>query len=200
MKKFIFGVIAGLLVGSAASVLVIWQAGLMDAEVEMVGVAIHDTIYKDTLTVKEPVKELAFYNEKWLRKLFETTDYNRWENYEDGYAIMYPSFMERKDLKNPDGRKIELEFHGIKMVSCAYDDECGITFQEKYKVLSASAVTKKLTDKSFTIAGSCGDYRLYFEKDIMLKPRTWLYMRVEFPTELTWAVDPLLHYVKDYEP
>ena len=113
MKKFIFGVIAGLLVGSAASVLVIWQAGLMDAEVEMVGVAIHDTIYKDTLTVKEPVKELAFYNEKWLRKLFETTDYNRWENYEDGYAIMYPSFMERKDLKNPDGRKIELEFHGI---------------------------------------------------------------------------------------
>lgn len=34
----------------------------------------------------------------------------------------------------------------------------------------------------------------------MLKPRTWLYMRVEFPAELTWAVDPLLHYVKDYEP
>ena len=23
---------------------------------------------------------------------------------------------------------------------------------------------------------------------------------VEFPAELTWAVDPLLHYVKDYEP
>lgn len=35
---------------------------------------------------------------------------------------------------------------------------------------------------------------------IKLKDRTWMYLRVEFPRELTWAVDPLLHYVKDYEP
>jgi hypothetical protein len=27
-----------------------------------------------------------------------------------------------------------------------------------------------------------------------------MYLRVEFPQELTWAVDPLLHYVKDYQP
>ena len=35
---------------------------------------------------------------------------------------------------------------------------------------------------------------------VKLKNRTWLYLRVEFPQELTWAVDPLLQYVKDYEP
>ena len=29
---------------------------------------------------------------------------------------------------------------------------------------------------------------------------SWMYLRVEFPQELTWAVDPLLHYVKDYQP
>ena len=49
-------------------------------------------------------------------------------------------------------------------------------------------------------AGNCGKNRLFFEKDIMLKPRTWLYLRVEFPSELTWAVDPLLQYVKGYQP
>lgn len=26
------------------------------------------------------------------------------------------------------------------------------------------------------------------------------FIRVEFPHELTWAVDPLLHYVMDYQP
>lgn len=200
MKKFVFGAIMGLVVGLATSGVFIWQSGLLEPEVEMIGVEIHDTIYKDTLTLRVPVKELAFYNEKWVRNLFETTDYERWENYDDGYEIMYPRFMERKDLKNPNGRKIELEFHGIKMVSCAYDDKSGMSFQEKYEALSASAVTKTVKDKSFTIAGNCGDFRLYFEKDIMLKPRTWMYLRVEFPSELTWAVDPLLHYVKDYEP
>jgi hypothetical protein len=29
---------------------------------------------------------------------------------------------------------------------------------------------------------------------------SWMYLRLEFPQELTWAVDPLLHYVKDYQP
>ena len=42
--------------------------------------------------------------------------------------------------------------------------------------------------------------KLFFEKDIKLKDRTWMFLRVEFPRELTWAVDPLLHYVKDFEP
>ena len=26
-----------------------------------------------------------------------------------------------------------------------------------------------------------------------------MYLRVEFPSELTWAVDPLLQYVKDFQ-
>ena len=37
-------------------------------------------------------------------------------------------------------------------------------------------------------------------KDIKLKGRTWMYLRMEFPSELTWAIDPLLQYVLNYQP
>ena len=127
-------------------------------------------------------------------------DYKLWENYKDGYKIEYPSFMYRTDLKNPDERKIELEFHGITMSCRAYDDKYDMTVREKFEAVSQSSVTTSLADSSFTLAGGCGENRLYFEKDILLKPRTWMYLRVEFPSELTWAVDPLLHYVKDFQP
>ena len=178
MKKFVYGVIAGLLAGLAAGAVFIWQMGLMEPEVEMVGVEIHDTIYRDTLTLKVPVQEPVYYDAKWLRRAFETPYTTHWQNYEDGYEIEYPNFMERV-----------VDYY-----------KGGMTVREKYEALSASAVTKVLLDRAFTTAGNCGKNRLFFEKDIMLKPRTWLYLRVEFPSELTWAVDPLLHYVKDYEP
>ena len=53
--------------------------------------------------------------------------------------------------------------------------------------------------KYFLMAGGVGDYKSFFEKDIKVKERTWMYLRVEFPKELTWAVDPLLQYVLNYE-
>ena len=195
MRKLLFGALAVIVVG-IVFVSLTKQAEGRGNDVKTV--VVHDTVYKDTLVVTVP--ELMLYNEKWVRNLFEKTDYKLWENYEDGYEIEYPSFMYRTDLENPDGRKIELEFHGITMFCRAYDDKYEMTVREKFEAIGQSAVTTSLADSSFTLAGNCGKNRLYFEKDILLKSRTWMYLRVEFPSELTWAVDPLLHYVKDYQP
>ena len=194
MRKLLFGII-----------LLAWVVDLyygceskVKEVTKTVTVTVHDTVYLDTLVMTVP--ELLLYNEKWVRNIFEKTDYKYWENCEDGYGIEYPSFMYRTDLENPDGRKIELEFHSINMFCRAYDDKYDMTVREKFEAIGQSAVTTSLADSSFTLAGCCGKNRLYFEKDILLRPRTWMYLRVEFPSELTWAVDPLLHYVKDYEP
>jgi hypothetical protein len=191
MRKLIFSIM--LLV---ATVSVYYGCDSKKEQVKKV--VVHDTIYRDTLVVTVP--KLMFYNEKWVRSQFEKTDYKLWENYKDGYKIEYPSFMYRTDLKNPDERKIELEFHGITMSCRAYDDKYDMSVREKFEAVGLSAVTTSLADSSFTLAGGCGENRLYFEKDILLRPRTWMYLRVVFPSELTWAVDPLLHYVKDFQP
>lgn len=200
MKKFILGVVIGLVVGLAGCAVFIWQSGLLEPEVEMIGVEIHDTIYKDTLTVNVPVQVPVYYDAKWLRKAFETPYTTHWRNYVDGYEIVYPYFMVRKpDLSHGD-RNLRVDYQDICMTVRTDDDDYDMTVREKYEAVSQAAVTKALKDSTFTMAGKYDKNRLYFEKDIMLKPRTWLYLRVEFPPELTWAVDPLLHYVKDYEP
>ena len=38
----------------------------------------------------------------------------------------------------------------------------------------------------------------FFEKEIKGEHH-WYYLRVEFPVELTAAIDPLLQYVKEYK-
>ena len=200
MKKFVMGVVVGLVAGFGGCAAFVWQSGLLEPEVEMIGVEIHDTVYKDTLTLRVPVKEPVYYDAKWLRKAFEIPYTTRWRNYVDGYEIDYPSFMERKvDLRHGD-RNLRVSYQDICMTVRTSDDDYDMTVREKYEAVSQAAVTRALADSAFTMAGKYGKNRLFFEKDIMLKPRTWLYMRVEFPAELTWAVDPLLHYVKDYEP
>ena len=115
-------------------------------------------------------------------------------------GIEYPNFMERVVDYYKGGRNLRVDYRDVCMTARTVDDDYDMTVREKYEALSASAVTKVLLDRAFTTAGNCGKNRLFFEKDIMLKPRTWIYLRVEFPSELTWAVDPLLHYVKDYQP
>lgn len=75
-----------------------------------------------------------------------------------------------------------------------------MSVMEKYEGLNMGAVTKSVADSSFLLAGRSDQNKRFFEKDIKLKGRTWMYLRVEFPREMTWAVDPLLHYVKDYQP
>lgn len=160
-------------------------------------IVVHDTIYKDTVYVA--VRDTVFIDAKWLRRRFETAGKTYWKNYGDGYVVGYPDFMNWKIL-NQGERNLRLEYHDISMVVRAYDDKREMSVKEKYEGMNISANTKSVADSSFLLAGKCDKERCFFEKDIKLKGRTWMYIRVEFPQELTWAVDPLLHEVKDYWP
>lgn len=195
MRKLLFGALAVIVVGG---VIVSLSRQVEGGGNDVKTVVVHDTIYKDTLVAEN--KELVFVDAKWLRSQLAVPNKAYWKNYEDGYGVEYPVFMERLQDGRDGQRNLRVEFQGISMIVSTCDDKYDMSVQEKFEAVSQSAVTKVLADSSFTLAGSCGKNRLYFEKDILLKPRTWIYLRVEFPSELTWAVDPLLHYVKDYEP
>lgn len=189
MKKLLFGVII-VIVGVSA------YFARSERSVEK-KVVVHDTICIDTQYITK--RDTVFFNAQWLRKQFENSPKSYWKNYGDGYEVEFPDFM-NKVLLNKGERNLKVEYHGISMVVSAYDDEFEMSVLEKYEALNMSAVTKSVGDSSFLLAGKCDKNKLFFEKDIKLKDRTWMFLRVEFPQELTWAVDPLLQYVKDYEP
>ena len=189
MKKLLFGVII-VIVGVSA------YFARSERSVEK-KVVVHDTICIDTQYITK--RDTVFFNAQWLRKQFENSPKSYWKNYGDGYEVEFPDFM-NKVLLNKGERNLKVEYHGISMVVSAYDDEFEMSVLEKYEALNMSAVTKSVGDSSFLLAGKCDKNKLFFEKDIKLKDRTWMFLRVEFPRELTWAVDPLLHYVKDFEP
>ena len=195
MRKLLLGALSVIVVGI---VIVSFPKLTEGEENDVKTVVVHDTIYKDTLVVEN--KEPVFVDAKWLRSQLAVPNKAYWKNYEDGYGVEYPAFMERVQDGRDGQRNLRVEFQGISMIVSTCDDKYDMSVREKFEAVSQSAVTKVLADSSFTLAGSCGKNRLYFEKDILLKTRTWIYLRVEFPSELTWAVDPLLHYVKDYEP
>ena len=155
---------------------------------------VHDTVFVDN-----PLKKVdtVFYDSKWLRNRFETAKWKKWRNYKDSIAVEYPEFM--KYMSDSRERKLHVEYHGVTLLTVAYDDESEKSVQEKYEALNMGAVTKSVSRNSFLLAGNVGDRRLFFEKDIKLKNKTWMYLRVEFPSELTWAIDPLLLYVKDFQ-
>lgn len=157
----------------------------------------HDTIYKDSFIVEKLKTDTVYFDSKWLRKLFETAKWEKWRNYKDSIAVEYPEFM--KYMPDSWERKLHVEYHGISMLAVAYDDESDMPVLEKYEAVNMGAVTKSVSQNSFLLAGSVGDRKLFFEKDIKLKKKKWLYLRVEFPSELTWAIDPLLQYVLDYQ-
>ena len=189
MKKLLFGVIIVIMGVSA-------YFARSERSVEKM-VIVHDTICIDTQYITK--RDTVFFNAQWLRKQFENSPKSYWKNYGDGYEVEFPDFM-NKVLLNKGERNLKVEYHGISMVVSAYDDEFEMSVLEKYEALNMSAVTKSVGDSSFLLAGKCDKNKLFFEKDIKLKDRTWMFLRVEFPRELTWAVDPLLHYVKDFEP
>ena len=189
MKKLLFGVII-VIVGVSA------YFARSERSVEKM-VIVHDTICIDTQFITK--RDTVFFNAQWLRKQFENSPKSYWKNYGDGYEVEFPDFM-NKVLLNKGERNLKVEYHGISMVVSAYDDEFEMSVLEKYEALNMSAVTKSVGDSSFLLAGKCDKNKLFFEKDIKLKDRTWMFLRVEFPRELTWAVDPLLHYVKDFDP
>jgi hypothetical protein len=156
---------------------------------------VHDTVFVDNSLQKKV--DTVFYDSKRLRNRFETAKCKKWRNYKDSIAVEYPEFM--KYMPDSWERKLHVEYHGINMLAVAYDDESDMPVLEKYEAVNMGAVTKSVSQNSFLLAGSVGDRKLFFEKDIKLKNKKWLYLRVEFPSELTWAIDPLLLYVKDFQ-
>lgn len=155
---------------------------------------VHDTVFVNNSWKNV---DTVFYDSKRLRNRFETAKWKKWRNYKDSIAVEYPEFM--KYMPDSWERKLHVEYHGVTLLAVAYDDETEKSVQEKYEALNMGAVTKSVSQNSFLLAGSAGDQKLFFEKDIKLKNKTWLYLRVEFPSELTWAIDPLLQYVKDFQ-
>lgn len=156
---------------------------------------VHDTVFVDN-SLKKKV-DTVFYDSKRLRNRFETAKWKKWRNYKDSIAVEYPEFM--KYMPDSWERKLHVEYHGVTLLAVAYDDETEKSVQEKYEALNMGAVTKSMSQNSFLLAGNVGDRNFFFEKDIKLKNKTWMYLRVEFPSELTWAIDPLLQYVKDFQ-
>ena len=159
----------------------------------------HDTVYAGIDTVFVTRGDTVFYDSKWLRRLFEGARWKVFRNYGDEYEVEYAEFMERLELMKGE-RNMRRVFHGITLQASAYNDKREVGVKEKYEAINMSAVTKSIADSSFLLAGRQGNHRLFFEKDVKLKNHAWLYLRVEFPAELTWAIDPLLQYVKDYNP
>lgn len=159
------------------------------------GEIVHDTVFVDN-SLKEKV-DTVFYDSKWLRNRFETAKWKKWKNDKDGVAVEYPEFMEK--LRDSGERKLHVGYHGISLLAVVYEDETEKSVTEKYEALNMGAVTKSMRENSFLLAGRMVDGKRFFEKDIKLKGRLWMYLRAEFPTELAWAADPLLRYVRDYQ-
>ena len=159
------------------------------------GEIVHDTVFVDN-SLKEKV-DTVFYDGKWLRNRFETAKWKKWKNDKDGVAVEYPEFMEK--LRDSGERKLHVGYHGISLLAVVYEDETEKSVTEKYEALNMGAVTKSMREGSFLLAGRMVDGKRFFEKDIKLKGRLWMYLRAEFPTELAWAADPLLRYVRDYQ-
>lgn len=159
-------------------------------------IVVYDTVYVDSFLVVEYVTDTVFYDSKWLRNAFENAQRETWKDHKDSIVVEYPEIMKKRH----DGeRDLRVEYHGITMVANVYDEEQDVSVREKYDAINLSAVTKSMGNRYFLMAGGVGDYKSFFEKDIKVKERTWMYLRVEFPKELTWSVDPLLQYVLNYE-
>jgi hypothetical protein len=152
-------------------------------------------VYIDSFVVEK--HDTMFYDSKWLRNVFETTQWKTWTNYKDSFSVDYPACMSR--IPNNEERNLRVEYHGITMTITTYDDTEEKSVREKYDAVSMGAVTKSIADSSFLMAGRAAGDKLYFEKDIKVRSKTWMYIRVEFHRELTWSVDPLLQYVLQYD-
>ena len=162
-------------------------------------IVVYDTVYVDSFLVVEYVTDTVFHDSKWLRNAFEKAKKETWKDHKDSIVVEYPDFMK----KRYDGeRSLRVEYNGITMVANVYDEEQDVSVREKYDAINMSAVTKSMGNRYFLMAGGTGDYKSFFEKDIKVKERTWMYLRVEFPKELTWlwlSLNLLMHLF-NYKP
>lgn len=144
------------------------------------------------------IESLKLYSVIEIREMFELSPKLRCMIYDNKLIIEYPDFMKKEGTWG--SKSMRVSFYEVVMTAKVFEDEYDMSVREKYDALNISAVTKSLSDSSFMMAGRSIDNMRYFEKFMLVGYRTWLYVRVDFPKELTWAVDPLLHYVKDYNP
>lgn len=192
MKKSVVGIVAVMMIVITVSACKDQREikGYVDREK-----VVHDTVYVDSFVVEK--HDTMFYDSKWLRNAFETTEWKTWTNYKDSFSVDYPACMSR--IPSNEERNLRVEYHGITMTVTTYDDAEEMSVREKYDAVSMGAVTKSIADSSFLMAGRAAGDKLYFEKDIKVRSKTWMYIRVEFHRELTWSVDPLLQYVLQYD-
>lgn len=200
MKKFIFGFLALMLVGG----LIFGTVGSEDDFEYVAKKSVnpspnryHYSKQKEYWLDEHPGNIMAS-NDKELRRAFESAPKVPWNIGNDQYTVEYPDFMRRGEYR--DDSYMQVYYHDVSLTAKIYKDDYDMTVQEKFEAVCISAVTKSVGENSFMMAGRCGENKRFFEKDILLESRTWMYIRVEFPSELTWAIDPLLQYVKNYEP
>jgi hypothetical protein len=147
---------------------------------------------------EDVIESLKLYSVLEIREMFEMSPKLSCVIYDNKLIIEYPDFMKKEGTW--DSKTMRVSFNEVVMTAKLFEDEYDMSVCEKYDALNMSAVTKSVSDSSFLMAGRSVDNMRYFEKFMLVGYRTWLYLRVDFPKELAWAVDPLLHYVKDYNP
>lgn len=175
------------------------QNGGKAKSLEAVTKEVHDTVFTgDTIVMHDTVvvKDVRYYEGRWLKELFDSCEWKQYESYEYGFVISYPEFMV-KDLKRTSENSVFVEYKDIRLMAKAYRDEVEVSLEEKYKVLSQSANTKSMGENYFMIAGRMGNGGCYFEKDILMDGY-WFYIRAEFPQPFAPYIDTLLQYVKNY--
>ena len=145
------------------------------------------------------LESLQLYSAPEIREMFEMSPKLSCGIYDNKHIIEYPDFM-KKEEDSWGSQSMRVSFYEVVMTAKVFEDDYDMSVREKYDALNMSAVTKSVSDSSFMMAGHSVDNMRYFEKFMLVDYRTWLYLRVDFPKELTWAVDPILHYVKDYKP
>jgi hypothetical protein len=145
------------------------------------------------------LESLQLYSAPEIREMFEMSPKLSCVIYDNKLIIEYPDFM-KKEEDSWGSQSMRVSFYEVVMTAKVFEDDYDMSVREKYDALNMTAVTKSVSDSSFMMAGRSVDNMRYFEKFMLVDYRTWLYLRVDFPKELTWAVDPILHYVKDYKP
>lgn len=144
------------------------------------------------------IESLKLYSVIEIREMFELSPKLRCMIYDNKLIIEYPDFMKKEGTWG--SKSMRVSFYEVVMTAKVFEDDYDMSVREKYDALNMTAVTKSVSASSFMMAGRSVDNMRYFEKFMLVGYRTWLYLRVDFPKELTWAVDPILHYVKDYKP
>ena len=190
MKKFIFGCVILVL---AAIVIGNFRIGDIFSNPNDLENTSEDVNNENNL------ESLKLYSAPEIREMFEMSPKLSCGIYDNKHIIEYPDFMKKKE-ESWGSQSMRVSFYEVVMTAKVFEDDYDMSVREKYDALNMTAVTKSVSDSSFMMAGRSVDNMRYFEKFMLVDYRTWLYLRVDFPKELTWAVDPILHYVKDYKP